>query len=165
MQWYCEQLWIRTRLWVHYEIFNLNKIQVKNTLASAKSEYCNKKIKASKGNQRTVFSDVNKVLHKSQTVLPNIIDSNKYMAHCFNNFCQKILNIHGGFPSSSLSHGMPLVEESWMSMRDTFKSLTETDIRQLLKRSSNAFCAVDPMPTWLVKDLSGCSGELDYKDI
>ena len=35
---------------------------------------------------------------------------------------------------------------------ETFEPFTETDIRQLLKRSSNAFCAVDPMPTWLVKD-------------
>ena len=28
-------------------------------------------------------------------------------------------------------------------MMDTFEPFTETDIRQLLKRSSNAFCAVD----------------------
>ena len=38
-----------------------------------------------------------------------------------------------------------------MSMVDTFEPFTETDIRQLLKMSCNAFCAVDPMPTWLVK--------------
>jgi len=37
-------------------------------------------------------------------------------------------------------------------MMDTFEPFTETDIRQLLKKSSNAFCAVDPTPTWLVKD-------------
>ena len=37
-------------------------------------------------------------------------------------------------------------------MMDTFELCKETDIRQLLKKSSNAFCAVDPMPTWLVKD-------------
>ena len=37
-------------------------------------------------------------------------------------------------------------------MMDTFEPFTETDIRQLLNKSSNAFCALDPMPTWLVKD-------------
>ena len=37
-------------------------------------------------------------------------------------------------------------------MMDTFKPFTETDIRQLLKKSSNAFCAVHPKPTWLLKD-------------
>ena len=39
-----------------------------------------------------------------------------------------------------------------MSMMDTFEPFTESDIRQLLNRSSNAFRAVDPIPTWLVKD-------------
>jgi len=36
-----------------------------------------------------------------------------------------------------------------MSVMDRFEPLTETDIRQLLKTSFNAFCAVDPM---LVKE-------------
>ena len=62
------------------------------------------------------------------------------MAHSFNNyFGQKILNIYSGFPSSTLSQGKPLVEESYLYMMDTFEPFTETDIRQLLKRSSNPF--------------------------
>ena len=71
-------------------MFKVKTILAKNTITSIKSEYYNKKIKISKGNQRTVFSVVNKVLHKSQTVLPNNINSDKDMAHYFNNFfCQK----------------------------------------------------------------------------
>ena len=54
---------IRTSLCVHFEMFKVSNILVKNALASAKSEYYNKKIKASKGNQMTVFSVVNKVKH------------------------------------------------------------------------------------------------------
>jgi len=88
-----------------------------------------------------------------QTVLPNNINSDKDMAHCFNNFfCQNILNIHSGFHSSTLLPGKLLVEESCISMMDTFEPFTETNTRQLLKRSSNAFCAVNAMPKWLVKD-------------
>jgi len=65
------------------------------------------------GNQRTLFSVVNKALHKSQTVLPNNINSDKDMTHSFNNFfCQKyqiyiigsisapyyrVLQIHDGY--------------------------------------------------------------------
>ena len=116
-------------------MFKVSKflLKIKNTLASAESEYFNKKIKASKGNQRTVFSVVNKVLHKSQTVLPNNINSDKDMAHCFNNFfCQNILNIHSGFHSNTLSQGKPLVEESCIFIMDTFEPFTEIDIKQLL---------------------------------
>ena len=40
-------------------------------------------------------------------------------------------------------------------MMNIFESSTKTDIRQLLKWSSIAFCAFDPMPTLLVKDYLG----------
>jgi len=50
------------------------------------------------------------------------------MAYGFNNFCQNILNIHTGFTSSTLSQGMPLVEESHISKMDTFEPFTETDM-------------------------------------
>jgi hypothetical protein len=42
-------------------------------------------MKASRENQWAVFIVVNNELHKSVTLLPNIINSNKDMAHCFNN--------------------------------------------------------------------------------
>jgi hypothetical protein len=118
------------RVCVHYEMFKVSKSLVKNTLSSAKSEYINKKIQASKENQRTVFGVLNEVLYKSQTVLPNIINSDKDMAHCFNNFfSQNILNIHSVFLSSILSYGKPLVEGSRISMMETFEPFTETDIK------------------------------------
>jgi len=47
---------------------------------------------------------------------------------------------------------MPLVEESCMSMMEIFERFTETDIRQLLKTSSNAFYAVDPVLIRTVKE-------------
>jgi len=104
---YCERLWNRTCLCVHNEMFKPSKSWVKNTLASAKLEYYIKYIKASRENQRTIFSVVNKELHKGQSVLPNNINSDKDMAHCFNNvFFQNILNIYDG----TLSPSLPLVE-------------------------------------------------------
>jgi len=42
---YCELLWIRPSLCVHFEMFKVNNILVKNTIASAKYEYYNKTIK------------------------------------------------------------------------------------------------------------------------
>jgi len=61
---YCERVWIRTNFYVHFDMSRISKFKVRNTLASTKSEYYNKKFKACKRNQRTVFSAVNKVLHK-----------------------------------------------------------------------------------------------------
>jgi len=47
---YCELLWIRISLCVHYEMTKVSKSLVKYTYA--KSEYYNTKIKARKGNQK-----------------------------------------------------------------------------------------------------------------
>jgi len=86
------------------------------------------------------------------------------MAHCFNNFFrQEKLDVHYGFPSSTLSQGMSLIDESCMSMMDTFEPFTESDIRQLLKRSSSVFFADDTTPIWLVK-VSECSDKSNYKE-
>jgi len=36
---------------------------------------------------------------------------------------------------------------------DTCEYFTETNIKHLLTRSFNVFCEVDPIPTWLIKEL------------
>jgi len=64
-------------LCVHYEIFKVREIQVKNVIASAKSENYNTKIKLCKGNEGTVFGIVKKVLHTSQIVFPNIMNTSE----------------------------------------------------------------------------------------
>ena len=74
--------------------FPLTKLNVPCILATTKSHcYNNNKIKECKGNQRTVFGIVNKVLCLNQTVVPKITTSNKTMAHVFYNFYQKVNNI------------------------------------------------------------------------
>ena len=55
------------------------------------------------------------------------------MAHCFNNFYEKILTIYCVFPSNTLIQDIILVEESCMSMMDTIQPFMETDIKELLK--------------------------------
>ena len=39
---------------------------------------------------------------------------------------------------------------------EAFELLSDSDIKQLVMRSSNTFCKLDPIPTWLVKK---CQGE------
>ena len=60
---------------------------------------------------------------------------------------------------------MPLIEESNISIMETFEPFTQTDIRHSLKRSSNVFCAVDPILTWLEKECLGVMKSLITKII
>ena len=147
----CERLWNRTELTVHYEMFKAARLFVRELLATAKSQYYNNKIIDCNGNQKTVFSVVNKVLHRKTTVFPDIFDSDKEMAEEFNTFFhQKIQKIRDGFPPTNLAHAIP--SDPCHSSLSTFDALSQSDIKKLLNKSSNAFCDLDPMPTWLVKE-------------
>ena len=64
-------------------MFQVARLNILNILATAKWQCYNNKIKECEGNQRTVFDDVNEVLHLSQTDVPKIIKYNKTMTHDF----------------------------------------------------------------------------------
>ena len=103
--------------------------------------------------RKLFFSVVNKVLHRNHTVKPTNINCAKNMAQDFNNFFhEKIMTIHNRFPFTSPSTDISSDEESSTSIMDTFDPLSVTEIKQLLKRSSDAFWEADPMPTWFVKE-------------
>ena len=72
---------------VHYETFKVNEFML-NILAFAKLDYYIKRLQLKSKN---CFCIVNKVLHKNQIVLPNIIYSYNNMVHYFNTlFCKNI---------------------------------------------------------------------------
>jgi len=130
---YCEGLWIRTGLYVHHEMFKVSKIVVENTLASAKSENFNKRSnhpRKIKGLFSVLWIKYYIKVQLSFQILSTQIQL--WPIVLINNFfCQTIINIHSGFPSSTLLHGKPLVEQSCISMMDIFEPFTETDIRQV----------------------------------
>ena len=62
------------------------------------------------------------------------------------------MTIHNEFSSTSSSTDISSVEESCTSLMDTFDNLSVSEIKQLLKRTSNAFCEADSMPIEHVKE-------------
>ena len=95
----------------------------------------------------------NKDLYRNKIVKPTNNNYAKNMAHDFNNFFhEKIMTIHNGFLSTSQSADISSVEESCTSIMDTFDLHSTSEIKQLLKMSSNASCGSSPMPTWFVKE-------------
>jgi len=61
-------------------MFMFSISEVKNILAPAKPEYYNNMMNTCKGNQRTVYTAANKVLHQRQTVFQNMINSDTDIA-------------------------------------------------------------------------------------
>ena len=130
----CELLWKRTGLTVHYDMFKAARLFVREQLSSAKSQFYNENIAKCNGDQKTVFSVVNKVLHRKKSI-------------------QKILTIRDNLQLSKdnpVPH-IPSGEVSCESCMATFEPFTGVEIRKLLAKSSSAFCELDPVPTELVK--------------
>lgn len=148
---YCERLWTRTKLTVHHDIFKAARLLVRNRLSTAKAQYYNNKIKNCNGNQKAVFHVVNKVLHRNKPLLPTIYDSDVKMALEFNNYFQdKIQKIRDGL-SSEIQYTPP-TEPTCTSVMSRFEPLSRKEVKELLSKSSNAFCDLDPIPTWLMKE-------------
>jgi len=92
-------------------------------------------IETSEENRTTVFSVVIKVLqHKNQTILPNIINTDKDMAYCFNNFFQNKLNIHDGFPSSNLLSPITKIINKLLSLGVFPRSMKPALVKLLIKK-------------------------------
>ena len=138
-------------------MFQVARLYVRNILSTAISQYYNNNINECKRSQKTVFDIVNKVLLLNQTTVPKIVICNKNMAHDFNNsFYQKVNSIHSSLCSMKKSFPS-LGEECCTSYMEAFVPLSDSDIKQLAMKTSNAFCEVDPMPMWLVEK---CQAEL-----
>ena len=57
----CERLWTRTGLSVNFEMFKAARLFVGELLVTSKSQFYNDKSSKCNGDQKTVFSVVNKV--------------------------------------------------------------------------------------------------------
>ena len=64
----------------------------------------------------------------------------------------KIQMIRDKLSSIHPSPDIPPFEETCAYIMEKFDPLTEEEVGKLIQKSSNDFCELDPLPTWLFKD-------------
>ena len=127
---YCECLVKRTKLTVHHEMFVAAITQVRELISTAKAQYYNNKIVECNGSQKTVFTVVNKVLHRDDMILPTTFKSDEDMAQGFNNFFQsKIKRIRQDLESSGEKEKTVFIgsDQSYVSIIESFAPFTESE--------------------------------------
>ena len=118
-------------------------------LLTSKATYYNNKITNCDGNQKAIYNVVGSVLHKKIDTLPDTFDSDVETARGFNEyFQQKIQTIRDQLGNQQDTETVPNCAHEMTS----FSALSESDLIKLIRKSSNAFCDLDPAPTWLVKE-------------
>ena len=147
-----ERRWRRTKAASDRIAFVEKREAFKCILRSSKSKYFSERISEC-GDQRSLFRVTEELLHlKGKPKLPSHTDKAQ-LADRFNSFfSDKIKAIRetlDGADSVSVSthtdspRGIPVM--------DSFSSLTEEDIVLMIKKAPTKSCALDPIPTWLLK--------------
>ena len=121
----------------------------------AKKDHIKKKVEDCDGDQKLLFRLVNELLGRSKsTKLPtNNDDSGADLANIFSNFFQEkisnIRNVLSNLPATGTAHENPHPHScTWL----VFHLVSSVDISKIIKTSPYKSCALDPVPTWMVKE-------------
>ncbi len=127
------------------------------TLADAKSTYYSEKIEACGTDTKALHRITDKLLKNSnRQQLPNIEDATKLPTQFLDFFEQKIQTIRANFTVQS-SNACTLNQTLQGICMQQLHQATEEEIYSTIMRSPNKSCALDPIPTWLLKT---CVNEL-----
>ena len=131
---------------------------VNSLIYHAKSSHYTTVVSENKGNQKVLFTTVNKLLHRSSgKVLPSSTSDINLAKQFADFFTNKVSAIHEGLSKSRVnlycnpsSAKVPCVSLS--STLSEFKPLLSGDVEEIIKSSPSKSCSLDPIPTTLLKD-------------
>eukprot|EP00057_Strongylocentrotus_purpuratus_P003266 XP_003726286.1 PREDICTED: uncharacterized protein LOC100893945 [Strongylocentrotus purpuratus] len=146
----CERRWGKHKTDVNLSAFQAAKLHVKKCITMAKCEYFTCALEEC--TPKTAFQVLNRLLNTNEKVLP-VHDLPAELADRFANFfTDKVLKIRneldGNDPdplfTSCCNQGIGL------QFRE-FAEVSESEVENIIKRSSSKSCSLDPLPTWLLK--------------
>ena len=150
LRWQFERMWRK-----HKTQLNRSRLRKQiawcNPLANKdKGSYYTNLITPNSDDLKKLWQSFRKVLHRtSETVLP-AHSSEKSLADTFASFfTNKISKIRDTFPTSgSFNVTLDLVPPPF----NTFKPVTEDEVRKCINESPTKSCPLDPIPTFILKD-------------
>ena len=146
----------RTNLTIHWDIFRQKSAEINKILLKRKKTHYSQQIVNCERNQNKIFEVCNSWMG---TKVGNILPSNenkKQLAQDFQDyFNNKVNDIHS-FLSDNLASDNPFVDI--MSRFDTnppcnlktFVAVTPVEVREMVTKSNNKCCDLDPAPTSLI---------------
>ena len=135
------------------EALKAKQREVNKLCHEAKKEYYNRKISEGEENSKDLFKVTNTLLHKENSGALPTHSSEKELTNDIGTFFkQKIINLREQFPAKvryqSTSSAVSTIGDCILQ---SFKDITETDVSKVIKEGNSKSCALDPIPTSLVK--------------
>ena len=140
-----EQIWRKTKLIIHLEIFHALCLKLKTLIHDAKEKCFHKKISDCGGDQNKLFRIVNFLLGRGkQAVYPKHTDSLS-PASIFNNyFVTKIADIRKEFPDLEVHAAQISITNFDISFDlSSFTPTTVSEVQELLSIMNQTTCSLD----------------------
>jgi len=127
---------------------------------NAKSGYFLGKVENCGNDQKALFRVIDEILHsKDSNPLPNYDDLNNLLNDFFQQKNAKIReNLDADLIdepiATALTSVLPIVDVPPAAQFTSFEPLTEDQVKKIILSSPTKSCPLDPIPTWLLKELS-----------
>ncbi|XP_055956994.1 uncharacterized protein LOC130012904, partial [Patella vulgata] len=150
-----EKTWYKTKLHVHKEIFKSKKNELNYKIKECKKSYFSNSIENSKNKQRELFKISKSLLDHThgQTILPESDNQFELACKFSNYFSEKIQRIRSELKPTLLAGGENHNCDSQIPPTlCRFQTVSENDIKKLVKESSKTTCSLDPIPSKFIVD-------------
>jgi hypothetical protein len=144
-----ERQWRKSQLTIDWELYVAQKSLLRSIRERAKTEYVMSKLNEAT-TSRDTFAVLNTLLQKKAVhPLPDY-DDQKDLAEQFAMYFQnKIAAVRQVFdPADNISNSHDAAN---LNILDSFQLVSENDVQKLISASASKSCALDPIPTWLLK--------------
>ncbi len=147
-----ERKYLKTDLAIDEELLKLQRNKVNILINKTRSEFFSNKISECGSDHKSLFNVVKGLFHSNSEHKFPECSSLDVLSEQFSQFfigkIQKIRDKLDSMPTSSVTY-----EDIECNVTmDSFKILSEEDIRKLIVKSPSKSCDLDPMPTHLVKE-------------
>lgn len=149
-----EKRWRKTRLTIHLQIYQAEKAHMQSLISKAKMNHFKTKIEDCSGNQGKIFKIISHLQNvNSKPTLPDHI-SVLDLCNTFNEFfVSKIINIRDKLDEIDIPNSLVTSNAFSGETLSHFQEISDEELCEIVKASSNATCETDPLPTKLVKSI------------
>ena len=145
----------KTKLDVDKQAFKKQKNKVNILLNARKADHFSRLINDNKDDPKGLFKTINKALNRRGETSYPPHTSEKELADNFSRFFNnKISNIRENLDSqkNTVNDQYKTENAKFTVPFNEFKALNEDEVRELVKKSPNKYCELDPLPTWILRD-------------
>jgi hypothetical protein len=147
-----ERKWRNTGFAFDKKTYMARVHQFNRMMSKSKNDWYTKIINENKDDPRKLWNSINQILHRNETSpLPDCSDLT-ILANKFGSFFKsKIEKIREKFNSNGFTDEHPKPSNPPQILQ-SFRKVTEEEVRKLISSSPNKQCDLDPCPTYLVKE-------------